>query len=94
MAKAKADLSLTGAVNEVYDFFFETADDIIQAITPTEVKTDGIRNDVEQPGKRAKPVGDTFITEEKGKKDKRGKGSDGIPKPDSEELGADDGAEE
>lgn len=95
MAKSKEDLSLTGAVNQVYDFFFDTVEEVVQAITPnTEVVngsgTNGVN--VEQP-KRNKSIVNPFVTdgEEKGAKVKRGKSSNGVGAKSEPERG--DGTE-
>lgn len=94
MAKSKEDLSLTGAVNQVYDFFFDTVDEVVQAVTPNTEVVNGSgtsRVNVEQP-KSVKPVGDTFLTDgkEKGAKVKRGKSGNGVDAPKSEPAGDDE----
>lgn len=82
MSKQKEDFSITGAANALHEMFFDAEQAIKKAVDsgPDERKPLGD----EPESKRSKPVGNTFNTKEKGKKDERGTGKTGESESDDE----------
>lgn len=75
--KAEIDLTITGALDAVHEFFFDV-EKTIEKVTENEPVEREDRDDKPEP-KPTKRVGNTFVAKKAGQKEQRRESSDGAP---------------